>query len=394
MTIQYNPGTYYSAHSDLLFTVYDVKSTDGVTYPDYKYIADVYVGAVKVVTLKAVPRPDNKIGIFNIGPVVRNYVAATFNPTANAILCQTMGSLEFFVSVTVKFGEDYDFVTYSNILTDSARVYFNHYNGRLLGQNTSLTAYADKPLTTRPAITPLRRDSAFNFIPFLPSDTDNVTVTIKTYNYADTLAQTINLTVTPAAANTLQQLNLSRNSINANTPGAITDYIKYFTVLFTTPNISDDVTLRFDLTCEGIYEVYSIHFLNKFGGWETRDFTKVSRKTIEIDKQEFGKLGYTMDSSGVISYKNSNNVYNETRSVYASQYKEKMTLNTDILTDAEYTWLAELILSPQVYVEMGGYFIPVNIIGNNYEFKKVIVDELTNLTINVEWGDTFNAQFR
>lgn len=101
-----------------------------------------------------------------------------------------------------------------------------------------------------------------------------------------------------------------------------------------------------------------------------------------------------MNASGEVDYYNSNNVYNETRSVYASQYKEKMTLNTDILTDEEYDWLADLILSPMVFIEMNSYFIPCVIVRNNYEFKKVINDKLTNLTIDIEFGEQFNAQYR
>lgn len=391
MTIQYTPGTYYSAHGDLLFTVADiVKASDPVTYPDYKYIADVYIGAVKVVTLKAVPRPDNKIGIFNIGPVVRNYVAATFNPAPSTIPCQTMGSEAFFITVTVKFGEDYNFVTYSDVVVDSARVYFNHYNGRVLGASTSLAVYADKPLTVRPLNTPARPASLFNFIPYFPTTTATVTITIKTYDYSNTLVQTLTTTFTPAAAFILQQFNFSKSAINAIFAGAINDSVKNFTVSFD----GGTTVYRFDLACEPIYEVFTVHFLNRFGGFESRDFTKVSRKTIDIDKQEFGKLPYTMDSSGIISYYNSNNVYNETRSVYASEYKEKLVLNTDILTDQEYSWLGDLVISPMVYLETGGYFIPVAIKGNNYEFKKYINDEMSNLTINIEYGESFNAQYR
>jgi hypothetical protein len=45
-------------------------------------------------------------------------------------------------------------------------------------------------------------------------------------------------------------------------------------------------------------------------------------------------------------------------------------------------------------MESGGYFIPISITGNNYEYRKSINDKLTNLTINIEFGDQFNAQYR
>lgn len=394
ITIQAYPAAYSSVHGDLCYTVAEVAHTaDPVTYPNYKFIADVYVAGTLISRIKKVPNPVTRIGIFNIGQAVRNYLATTFNPASSNIVAQRMGAGEFSLLVQVKFGEEYSYTEYTNLTVDSARTFFNNYNGRLIGTTTSLTLL-DKPLSTRPYATPVRDDSAFNLIPFLATDTDNITVTVKTYDYSNSLVSTINSTVTPGAANELIIINCSKTAINSVSAGAINDSIKYYTVLFSTPNIIDDVTYRFDMTCEAINDIYTLHFLNKYGGFESKDFTKVSRKTINIEKKDFGKLPYTVDSSGVITYKNSNGVYNESRSVYSSQYKEKMTLNSDLLTDAEYTWLEDLVLSPMVYLEDSGYFFPVVISETNYEPKKVVNDELTNLTLNIEFGQQQNAQFR
>jgi hypothetical protein len=393
MTLQHNPGTYYSIHGDLLFVVIDVAKV--ATYSDYRYVCDVYVGAEQVARLKAFPRPDNGMGVFNVANVLRSYIAATFNPTANQLRAQELGSGEFFLAATLKFGDEYDFVLYTNVLVDAARTYFNHYNGRLIGENTKLDDYLDKPLTARPTRTPISNGAANNFIPYLPTDTDNVTIEVKSYTEGGSLINTYSTNIAPSAANTLQLYNVAVPLLNSLSPGLIPSGIaSYYTVQFLNPNISDEPLYRFDLVCEARYETFRMHFLNRFGGFETRELDKVSRKTIDIEKSEYGKLGYTMDSSGVITYKNSNNVYNETRAVYASQYKEKMTLNTDILSDDEYQWLGDLILSPMVFIEMSGHFIPCAIKENNYEFKKRINDKLTNLTLNIEFGEQFNTQYR
>lgn len=396
LSLQDNPGTYYSVNGDLIFTVADVvKASDPVTYPDYRYVCDVYIDAELVARVKAYPHPDTLIGIFNVGNIIRNYIIASFDPTASQVRAQEMGDAEFFKAATLKFGEEYGFTLYTNLLTDSERVYFGHYNGRLLGQNTSLSALVDKPLTSRPLITPVKQDASFCFIPYLPTDTDNVTVTVNSYTKSGSLINTYTTNIAPSAANTLQLYNVAPGCLNAVSPGLIPlDVVGYYTVQFLNPNITGEPVYRFDLTCEAKHDVYTVHFLNKFGGFESRDFTKVSRKTIDIERSEYGKLGYAIDSSGIVSYKSSNNVYNEQRAVYASQYKEKMTLNTDILTDDEYTWLGELILSPLVYVEMDGYFIPCMISDNNYEFKKNKNDPMSNLAIRIEFGEQFNAQYR
>lgn len=395
LTLLHNPGTYYSAHGDLLFTLLEsVKANDPVTYPDYKYVADVYIDSEFVVRLKAVPRPDTKIGVFNIANIIRNYVAANLSPAASQLRCQQMGAGEFYVAVQIEFGEEYGLTTYTNVLTDATRTYFNHYNGRLIGANTNLAEKLDKALSSRPSTTNIYRSTTRCFVPFLPTDTDDVTLSISRYA-GSALVSTVTQAYTPSAANVLQQFDVSPTTINANFSGFINAAITHYTVEFQTPNIADDSLYTFNLICEPKYTVFTLHFLNRWGGWESKDFTKVSRKIIDIDKSDFGKLPYTIDASGVPSYYNSNNVYNETRSMYASQYKEKMTLNTDIVTDAEYEWLADLFLSPQVYIQMTPTFlVPCVIAGSNYEYRKVINDKLTNITANIEFGDQFNAQFR
>lgn len=639
IVINSNPGDYYSANGDLIFVVYEAtKANDPVTYPDYKYVADIYVGLTLVARLKKVPHPDNKRGVFNIGDIVRNYIALAFNPESTVFVSQELGLTEFFIDVTVKFGEEYGFTLYTNLLIDSERRYYNHYNGRMLGMNTALTPYLDKVASTRPYATPVNANDNFTLIPYLPSTNDSFDVIITKYgpllpstnvviewgyfssdpyatigsesfqfsalyisgsntlalnftsagdekylvlkepinqpvkttwmntifNYGtipdsvfraatvisgfryyvsripvvldstnfsiifgnaspDPVSQvvtasftevvtphgttlgpdsilrlteqtslifingdgqlkingttfqditasgdiTVNMPVgspysfeafnntataaatpkirltitkgitvifdsqisaTPNASivktgivqnepylfsiNTLstttpvtpidipdnnpvpftsplQILNVSPGEINILMPGFIDDTVEYYTVQF------GDLSLyRFNLVCESRFEVFRLHFLNKFGGFETRDFTKVSRKVLTITKSEFGKLPYTIDSAGNVNYYNSNNVYNEQQSVYASQYTEKITLNSDILTDQEYVWLSELILSPLIYVEQSGYFLPCSIIQSNYTFNKVINDKLTNLTIDINFGDQFNTQYR
>lgn len=379
------PGSYYSAQGDLIFVVYEAtKANDPVIYPDYKYVADIYIGSTQVARLKKVPQPDNKRGVFNIGDIIRSYVSANFNPIAATLKAQELSLAEFFIKATVKFGEEYSFVTYTNLTVDSERTYYNHYNGRLIGANTILPNYAALVASSRPLTTPVRRNATNCFIPYFATSSGSLAVEFKAYDEGNNLTGTDTTSVTVTTANDMVMINVAppRSSVILTTT-------KYYTV-----KIGSTSLYTFVLTCEPRFDTYTIHFLNKLGGFETREFTKVSRKSLAITKTDFGRLPYTIDASGNVAYYNGNNVYNETRSTYASQFTEKLTLNTDILSDSEYTWLAELVVSPLVYIENGSYFIPVAITGNNYDFHKVVNDKLTNLTIDIEFGEQFNAQYR
>lgn len=503
------PGSYFSAHGDLLFVVYEAtKANDPVTYPDYKYVADVYVGATLVARLKKVPQPDNKRGVFNIGDIVRNYMQLSFSPDPSVTVAQELALSEFFLDVTVKFGEEYNFVTYLGLVTDTTRRYFNHYNNRTLGQLTALPPFLDKVVSNRPYAGDINLSDNYAFLPYWPSTTDPITITITKYGtassgtsaliewgYFDTDpfatvdtetmrfsllypngSNTLNLnftnaanlkwlvikepntqpvktewentvfnygtvpdsvfrspviisgeryyvsrepvvldatfpvikftngssdpvspivtasftfTITPALAFELMILNFAPGVINTLMPGFIDAGTIYYTVAIGATSV-----FRYDVNCEARFTVYRVHFLNQYGGFDSKDFVKLSRKSYAITKTDFGKLPYTIDGSGLVSYFNSNNVYNETRSVYASQFTEKLTLNTDMLTDADYVWLSQLVLSPLVYVEQNGYFIPVAIVKTDYVFNKYVNDKLTNLTIDVEFGDQLNTQYR
>lgn len=396
LSLLYNPVDYSSAHGDLIFTLLeDTKPFASSTYPDYKYVCDIYIGGVLVARLKAFPRPNDKIGFFNIGNVVRNYILGTFGPAINNLLAQKIGENNFYINVICRFGEEYGGVTYTNIIIDSQRSYFNHYNGRLIGQLTILPNYLDKVMSTRPYATPVTRDAQYNFIPFLPTDDTTINLNIKSYN-GNALVNTTTQPFTPTALSTneLQQFNVAPAAINAAVPGFISSNITHYTVEFNTTNITGDSIYRFNIVCEPKYETYTVHFLNRFGGYESRYFTKVSRRKIEIEKKDIGTPGYSIQSDGTPLYFNSAKAYQETRAVYSSSWKEKLTLNTDILTDAEYAWLEDMILSPIVLIEIEDYIYPVVISDNNYEPRKVINDDLTNLTINIEFGDRFNTQYR
>jgi hypothetical protein len=389
IVINSHPVDYSSAHGDLVFVVYEAtKANDPVTYVNYKYTCDIYVAGVKVVTLKTFPNPVNKRGIFNIGNIVRNYVSATFDPAYNAVKAQEFSS--FYASVQCKFGEEYGGVEYTNLTVDSARKFFNHYNDRLVGGYTILDNYVDAPASNRSLITQVLYGAPYVFIPYFPTSTSAIGLVVKAYNAAGMMTANNTINVTPSAAYYLQQLNLSANAINTAHGGAIPTDTVYYTV-----DINGGGTYRFNIYCEPRYTPITVHFLNKFGGYDSFDFPKVSKKGVDITKKDFTQLGYTIDPSGIMSYYSpGGNVLSENRTVFYGNSKERRKLNTDYITEGTYNWLQELVRSPQVYISLNNYLIPIVITETSYEFKTMAVDRLFNLTINIEFGDDLNVQYR
>jgi hypothetical protein len=185
----------------------------------------------------------------------------------------------------------------------------------------------------------------------------------------------------------MQLINISPSAINDEYPGNFTTSTTTYTVAI------GSRTFVVNIICSGLYKNYNVHFLNKWGGYESMMFNKVSRKTYDVERKTFKQLPYRVSSSGAVTVLSNYTMYKQTTQ-FAGRFREKLRLNTDWLTDAEYQWLAQLITSPEVYIEDEGELYPVIMTANNYEFKEHIVDGLINLMIEVDFGVTYKTQFQ
>jgi hypothetical protein len=88
------------------------------------------------------------------------------------------------------------------------------------------------------------------------------------------------------------------------------------------------------------------------------------------------------------------NRYNETTFNYAIQHKDKYKLISDWVSEQDYSWLAQLVSSPIVYMEVLGAYFPVTISTTNYEYKLESADKLFNFEIEIEVGKYLTSQFR
>ena len=182
-------------------------------------------------------------------------------------------------------------------------------------------------------------------------------------------------------------INIAPGAINNEYPGNFTTSTTSYSVAV------GGVTYSVNIVCEGLYSNYFVHFLNKWGGYDSMMFNKVSRKTYDIERKSWKQLPYRVDGSGVVSVLSNNTMYKQSTQ-FAGRFREKLRLNTDWLSDAEYQWLAQLVTSPEVFVEEGGKLYPVVMTQNNYEFHEHIVDGLINLAVEFDLGATYKTQFQ
>lgn len=416
LTIPNFPVTYSSANDDLVATC---KEPSLYQLTNFKFICDIYIGGIKVAQLKSFPNPVTTFGVFNIGNVVRNYVNSnlTYLPFTAGVRVDKFTSHTTLVEC--KFGFEYGAIV-SQFLNQETRsaYYTNTYNKRKGFNITStpiLTSKVDNYATNRPTaktniFLPSAGVAAPLLVPFYngdvyPTSPQNLILTTVVTKNDGTVVTASTITSTNSAIDyTMIQFDLSPLAINTALGITLIDSttLKYYVSIGivsaggTTPVLSP----TFFPYCEAKYEVFTLVFLNQYGGYDSYHFSKKSTRQFDSTKKSYQRIPYMIEpTTGVMSYVQisggtSSKVFVENTIVYDSQFKETMTLNTDIIDEANYEWLSELVISPSVFIFLNDSFYPVLIKESNYDFKKKINDKVFNLTLNIELQDQMNTQYR
>jgi hypothetical protein len=371
ITIHQSPSGYASAHSELWHVVESTnKAVSG-----FQYVFDIYKAGNLVTRVKNSPYGSNKVGVLDVHNIVRASLSTNDFPQIDIDEFNTpveLGSDVFFTDYDVRYGEVSGGVTTANISSGTYKAYNNYprtqwdrkssdISGNVfLTNRPNIKWYAGEPVVLTVNIDSGSGSNEFDFV---------ITRT-GTSNYVD--------------------------KSYANTE-------KVFLFGFVPPEAAKDVSLfstasgftsvlNFEKKCAK-YDTHTLVFLNAFGGYDS--FTFVHGKlTKDTEKKSFEQLKWKLSSNNMVE--KIGNVYNESKKVYAAEYTEKMQLTSDILSTGEYDWLAELVSSPQVYYYSteNAEFYPVVITDTNYEFKDDRINKTDFLTLNIEFSDKTNTQFR
>jgi hypothetical protein len=361
---------------DALWHVFNTSVT-GVT--DFRYVFDVFVGGVQQSRVKIYPEPSNNQGYFDAGPIVRNTMTYEwFEPTDNILTSEPNVSGQAAQTYQYRIGEEYSGVTYLNLVSGNVTAY--NWSAPLLKRRVSdITAYSNKAMTTRPGdINASIGDNIFI------GAKDVSGLTIVTYNQNNT--QITSTTFNLGGVKPFAELNIGSPALNKSTT-IIDSSVKYYTATIGTS------VFTIYLDCNPKYTSYNLHFMNRLGMFDTAKFGLASRLNLNVDRKEFEKRDYTLGSNSV-TYYNTNNKYNAGKVNYLNQRDYVWRLTMDAPTDTEYEWLEELIYSPQIFMEIEGYYYPVTIALNNFEISKYVNNRLRVLELDVKMNTKRYSQLR
>jgi hypothetical protein len=336
----------------------------------------------------------NGYGAIDLHRIVENYISHDIEYADTGFVnCTNMRVL-----VQLKVGEEYGTTENLNVTNDQLRIWnasipyrdFVSFDTttRLINQNAS-ARFLTTPLTFRHV------RGSYAWLYMIQEATNDVNyLYVRTFNSAGVGQGTYRLnnsndTVTGITNQFLRvpigSGNIANNSITALTGSLpiITNNVAYYDVI--AYNGSDDeASLRYTYyitDAECTYQTYNLVFQNRWGGFDSVQFTKVSRETLTAERQRFEKTDYTFPN-GIFTQ----NLKNRGRTTFHVESKTTVQLNSDWLTDAEFQWLEELITSPTVYSIESGVLIPIEINTNTYEVRKSVNDGASQLVIDIEYS--------
>ena len=373
ITIIQSPYTNQPAYNQMVFDV----SSSNAGQPNFNFLADVYVSGTLVSRLVFPKQPNSSRLLFDISPVMKNYITYDLENVYGAILAVNNNSVAPYY---VQMGEVYDVsgipTTYTNLTRNPTS-----------GNKYAFNSIFDFEQFT-PNILNTYRVESYGLLRTSQND-----ITIKSgqdlfisFYDPNQVVENIYITTSGSSPIIVTGLNTGTNFI-FNFGVKWTDLtslhsqiaINGFYDITTYDSLGDPIlTKRITVeTCTDKFTMYRLHWLNQLGGIESYNFDKVSEQTESIDRSQFKKvtpLNYSADDRLKVNYN--------------TVITDNILINSNWLSDADFQWLQGLAESPIVWFEQeDNNIIPIQITNSNYETKKYLNGRrLHQMSLNIEYS--------
>jgi hypothetical protein len=367
-----------AAYNQIPYTV----SSNNTAQPNFNFIVDVNeTGGTNnpLARLKYPAQPSSSQLTFDVGNVVKNYVSFDFgNALAARIAANTRSRLNYFV----QFRELYD----------------------VSGIPTLSGVLASDPATPSSSVFKLGSNAIFDFEDYTPTAYRNCDVSGFGFlnddlSVSEQIEPTQNRILTFFDPNrVVTKIQLSANgigSVDYNVTLPANEYLfninagKYLFDLYPAISFPSTILIRLlagstviaekefttNTDCSQ-YPTVRLHWLNKLGGFEAFNFNKNTINAMEIDRKQFKAplpIGY--------------NKSDRLKTNYNTTINDKITINSDWISEEQSLLFEQLATSPVIYLERSATdFVAVNILNSSYEIKTFLTDrKMFNVTFEIEY---------
>lgn len=378
ITIIATPSAFMAAFNQVPYTV----SSNLTAQPNFNFIVDVNQTSGTnnpLARLKYPVQPSSAQLTFDVGNVLQNYVSYDFNNVTGVFGTNTNSRLKYFL----QFRELYDVsglptlsgVLASNPVTPSASSYNFAGNGIFDFEDYTSTAYNNLNVSgfgylSNAGSTERIESNQEKFLYWFDPNT-----AVKFIQYTGANGNVVTA-VTLTAKEHLFSTRAGKYAQDVLIAGGISIVNTYkVELLGVTNNVLASKT--FSLNTEfSQYPTVRLHWMNKLGGFDTFNFNKNTINAMDIERKQFKAplpIGYSKQD--------------RLKTNYNTTINDKISINSDWITEVESTLLEELATSPIIYFERSATeFVAVNITNTSYEIKTFLTDrKMFNVTFDIEY---------
>ena len=397
------PDLFTPVYNPMAFTV----TSTNTAQDNFQYIFDLYITGVSGYKRSKIPADPNASGRCYYDPqyLLKDYLTKNIDKSDDGIEQNSNSFVEYQVKVGEEYGPSSGVTTYADLLVDVTRYAWNSCLDPLTFRKytqedwVASTAYKGKFLTTAPDNLKLYTGKD-TWVYFITSGTNVVDyLEVKTYTSGGALIQTVqidnNYTTVSTGADRFLRCPIGNNlntilgaDILLGSQPIITAAVDHYTVRgifddgFTQSASINLRTYYIDSTCTP-YDTYTFHFLNDMGGYDTFTTIRRSDHDTKIERKHFKKLVGSITATTAWDYLNSA----RGKTNYSTKINDKITVNSDALTDDEATWLEQLVYSPDVLLDDATHgLVSVNIDQSSYRREKKLNSDTFIITFSFEYS--------
>ena len=404
ITIEQSPGSVQPAYNDLVYVV----SSTNTAEENFQFVADVYISGVTSPTyyrFKKPPHPTHSVGVFDIHRIMENYVSHDINTTTYGFQENTNSWKQYQVKFGEEYGESSAIVVTADMTSSGSGEVFNGALGFIdykdFPQSSYLISSGFKLFLTNAPNTQNIYTDENAWLHMMTNTSGSIYFArVRTYDDYDAggsiiaTHQIINPYTDSEADENGQYIRFGCGTKNLNLIEAakffsgaqsiITAATKSYTVFIQNSvgsTVSETVTFNIRDKCSR-YDSYRLHFLNKLGGFDSLTFDMVAVETTDISRTLFKKTVGTTTAT-TFSYAKSDKENQE----LSVMYQDTLTMESNWITEAEGTWLEELVHSPVVFLDHATHgLIALNITKARHTKRKDDVDKLINIQIEAKYS--------
>lgn len=379
ITILQNPQPFWPICNDVTW----VFSSTETAQPNFSFTVEVYLNGSLLSTHEVYPENGN-VAKFNISQIGRAVVSSNY-PDESTL---TIGELNPDDTWSLLVYEKYGTPPATQIASSTATGSRNFLNGsfRFGDVLTGGWDYQDYDIDTGGKgdlfLTDFPRNrkdlvayQEYKYLSIINSGGDNLTGHVKLYNISGTQIASATWIGTLGTGLVTPFINVAPINLVGGTSLVQSDFDNcyYYTIQLkqtaTPTKVSEIYKIYYDTSCSA-YSRRRLHWLNKYGAWDSFTFTLLSEDSTDITINDYSRVTGRWNVSNNYVYSLSDG-HQMTLSKFM---QDKLILNSDWIHQDVQQWLVrELYESPRVYLQNdfgNSNLEPVNVTNANYILKQ------------------------